>query len=155
MNIIRGAVIETNNQHKKHVKQMSEADRDVIVEFMHNHTLKQKMSYTGHLKAKIANGDVKIKKGQIRSIFSNLNGSIIEYNVTNNSPRVILRSLSTTEEVVHNRLQNVQLCVIIDLLTLTFVSAYYNLEGDTHSSIDYTRYDKDMVVDPYRYLKEK
>lgn len=153
MNIIRGAVRETQHQTKKHVKQMSEADRDAIVLFMHNHTLKQKMSYTEHLKGKIANGDVRITKGQIRSIFSNLKDSIIEYNVTSRQPRVILRSSSTVEELIHNRLQKVQLCVIIDLLTLTFVSAYYNIEGDTHTSIDYSRYDKDMVVEPDKYLK--
>lgn len=153
MNIIRGAVRETKYQTKKHVKQMSEADRDTIVTFMHNHTLKQKMSYTEHLKGKIANGDVRITKGQIRSIFSNLKDSIIEYNVTSRQPRVILRSSSTVEELIHNRLQKVQLCVIIDLLTLTFVSAYYNIEGDTHTSIDYSRYDKDMVVEPDKYLK--
>lgn len=153
MNIIIGAVKETQHQTKKHVKQMSESDRDTIVLFMHTHTLKQKMSYTEHLKGKIANGDVRITKGQIRNIFDNLKDSIIEYNVTCNQPRVILRSSTSVEEVIHNRLQKVQLCVIIDLLTLTFISAYYNVEGDTHTSIDYSRYDKDMIVEPDKYLK--
>lgn len=153
MHIIIGAVNETQHQTKKHVKQMSESDRDTIVLFMHNHTLKQKMSYTEHLKGKIANGDVRITKGQIRNIFANLKDSIIEYNVTHNQPRVILRSSSSVEEIIHNRLQKVHLCVIIDLLTLTFVSAYYNIEGDTHASIDYSRYANDMVVEPDKYLK--
>ena len=98
------------------------------------------------------NGEVVLNTPMLANIFGSVNQSIIEYNVTNGTPRLLLRSLSQENIMIDNKYQYTNLCIVIDLLSFRIVTAYHNLVNDFHDDIDYNRYDENMKVQPYDYI---
>jgi len=152
MNTHVGQVKKTNNQIKKHVSQMSFIELNHIVSFFKNETAKHDITLSYHLRDKVMNGEVVLNTPMLANIFDNINQSIIEYNVTNGTPRLLLRSLSQENIMIDNQYQNTNLCIVIDLLSFRIVTAYHNLANDFHDDIDYNRYDENMKVQPYDYI---
>lgn len=152
MNTHVGQVKKTNNQIKKHVSQMSFIELNHIVSFFKNETAKHDITLSYHLRDKVMNGEVVLNTPMLANIFDNVNQSIIEYNVTNGTPRLLLRSLSQENIMIDNQYQNTNLCIVIDLLSFRIVTAYHNLANDYHAKINYDRYDENMKVQPYDYI---
>lgn len=152
MNTHVGQVKKTNNQIKKHISQMSFIELNNIVNFFKNETIKHDITLSNHLKEKIMNNEVVLNTPMLANIFDNVNQSIIEYNVTNDKPRLLLRSLAQENILIDNQYQNTNLCIVIDLLNFSIITAYHNLANDYHSEIDYDRYDENMKIQPYDYI---
>lgn len=152
MNTHVGQVKKTNNQIKKHVSQMSFIELNNIINFFKNGTTKHDITLSNHLKEKIMNNEVVLNTLMLANIFDNLNQSIIEYNVTNDKPRLLLRSLAQENILIDNQHQNTNLCIVVDLLNFRIITAYHNLVNDFHSEIDYDRYDENMKIQPYDYI---
>ena len=152
MNTHVGQVKKTNNQIKKHVSQMSFIELNHIVSFFKNETAKHDITLSYHLRDKVMNGEVVLNTPMLANIFDNVNQSIIEYNVTNGTPRLLLRSLSQENIMIDNQYQNTNLCIVIDLLSFRIITAYHNLANDFHDEIDYNIYDENMKVQPYDYI---
>ena len=98
------------------------------------------------------NGEVVLNTPILANIFDNVNQSIVEYNVTNDKPRLLLRSLSQENIMIDNKYQYTNLCIVIDLLSFRIVTSYHNLVNDFHNEIDYSRYNENMKVQPYDYI---
>lgn len=98
------------------------------------------------------NDEVVLNTPMLANIFDNVSQSIIEYNVTNDKPRLLLQSLSQENILIDNRYQYTNLCIVVDLLGFRIVTAYHNLANDYHNDIDYNRYDENMKVQPYDYI---
>lgn len=152
MNTHVGQVKKTNNQTKKHISQMSLIELNSIVEFFKNETTKHDITLSNHLKEKIMNNEVVLNTPMLENIFDSFNNSIIEYNVTNDRPRLLLRSLTQENILIDDQYQNTNLCIVIDLLSFRIITAYHNLANDYHSEIDYNRYDENMKIQPYDYI---
>jgi len=152
MNTHVGQVKKTNNQIKKHVSQMSFIELNNVVNFFKNETVKHDITLSNHLKDKVMNGEVVLNTSMLTNIFDNVNQSIIEYNETNDKPRLLLRSLSQENIMIDNKYQYTNLCIVIDLLSFRIVTAYHNLANDFHDEIDYNRYNENMKVQPYDYI---
>jgi len=152
MNTHVGQVKKTNNQTKKHISQMSFIELNNIVNFFKNETVKHDITLSNHLKEKIMNNEVVLNTAMLANIFDNLNQSIIEYNITDDKPRLLLRSLAQENILIDNKYQDTNLCVVIDLFNFRIITAYHNLANDYHTEIDYSRYDENMKVQPYDYI---
>lgn len=152
MNTHVGQAKKTNNQIKKHVSQMSFIELNNVVNFFKNETVKHDITLSNHLKDKVMNSEVVLNTPMLANIFGNVSQSIIEYNVTNGTPRLLLRSSSQENIMIDNKYQYTNLCIVIDLLSFRIVTAYHNLANDFHDEIDYNRYDENMEVQPYDYI---
>lgn len=152
MNTHVGQVKKTNNQIKKHVSQMSFIELNNVMNFFKNETVKHDITLSNHLKDKVMNGEVVLNTPILANIFDNVNQSIVEYNVTNDKPRLLLRSSSQENIMIDDKYQYTNLCVVIDLLSFGIVTAYHNLANDYHAEIDYNRYNENMKVQPYDYI---
>lgn len=152
MNTHVGVVKRTNNQVKKHAYQMSFSELHNVVSFFKNYTSKNDITLTNHLKNKILNNEVVLNTNMLANIMDNISQSIVEYNVTNDKPRLLLRSLKQEKILIDNKYQNTNLCIVIDLLNFNIITAYHNLANDNHGSFDLSRYDENMKIQPYDYI---
>lgn len=65
-------------------------------------------------------------------------GNIIEFHIVNNSPRVLIRK--------QRMKQSYDICVIVDIVTKTVVSAYLNQSNDKHKTLHEEIYNDDLDV---------
>ena len=152
MNTHVGKIKKTDNQVKKHISQMSFSELHNVVNFFKNYTAKNDITLTNHLKNKIINGEVVLNTNMLANIMDNVSQSIVEYNVTDDKPRLLLRSLKQEIILIDDKYQNTNLCIVVDLLTFKIITAYHNLADDNHDDFDLSRYDENMKVQPYDFI---
>lgn len=139
-----GEVKKSQFQTKKHISQMSEFEKQLILNYFRKHTLHQKLMITKHLQQKIAQDEVVLIEALMRSIVETPN--IIEFNQTRNEKRVVFRSSESAIVDINGSEQSVQLCLVIALETATMVTAYFNTTNDNHETINPKRYNSHMKI---------
>lgn len=152
MNTHVGRVKKTDNQVKKHVSQMSFSELNNVVNFFKDYTTKNDVTLSNHLKDKIINSEVVLNTNMLANIMDNVSQSIVEYNVTNNKPRLLLRSLKQEMILIDNKYQNTNLCIVVNLLNFNIITAYHNLADDNHDDFDLNRYDENMKIQPCDFI---
>lgn len=144
----KGVIKKTENQVKKHIKQMNKFELRYLRNKVEN---LPNIYFTNHA---LTNGvDVTIE--QIKNAINGYN-FIIEYNETINQNgkvdrRVLMRS-STIYNVDFHKTDgsvikgNANLCFVISIDTGYIITTYYNFINDEHKTIDMRRYDKTLKI---------
>lgn len=138
-------VVKTVGQVKKHVTQMSPEDKVVIAQRL-DVILDENLIFSSHLRDKLNAKSTLISKKLVDDIHNDIQSCIIEYNEAGNSKRVVVRSNMCMPVERNRELDYVNLCLVIDLTNSRVVTAYTNSYDDDHSSVDYSRYDKNLKV---------
>lgn len=144
----KGVIKKTENQRKKHVKQMTRKEQWYLREQIKN---LPNIKFTKHA----LNNDVDVTIEQIKNTIKEYN-YIIEYNETTDTygkinRRVLVRS-SRVYKVDFHKIDgsvikgNANLCFVISIDTGDIITAYYNFINDEHKTIDMRRYDKTLKI---------
>lgn len=144
----KGVTKKTENQRKKHVKQMTRKEQWYLREQIKN---LPNIKFTKHA----LNNNVDITIEQIKNTIKEYN-YIIEYNETTDAygkinRRVLVRS-SHIYKVDFHKIDgsvikgNANLCFVISIDTGYIVTTYYNFINDKHETIDMRRYDKTLKI---------
>lgn len=149
----RGKVKATNGQRKKHVSQMTKDEIHYLSEKCKNIPQK-KVTISKHLLQKgISFNQVDI----LNTLQSpNLHSLIIEYNETpkkNGSldSRVLIRSNISKDVQFQTKYGKVftapaQMCFVISLKTYEVITVYWNKTNDSHTTMDWSRYQKHLKI---------
>lgn len=135
----RGAISRTVGQKKMHVSSMTEADINIIHEYLLASTKNTKPSLSYHLAQKIVSGEIKFTEAQLVETLANPM-NLVELNTQVDSVRGLYRSSKAYEVMLDGKLQLANLCVVINPDTLYIVTAYYNSAIDNHDTIIPDRY---------------
>lgn len=144
----KGVIKKTENQRKKHVKQMTRKEQWYLREQIKN---LPNIKFTKHA----LNNDVDVTMKQIKNTIKEYN-YIIEYNETTDTygkidRRVLVRS-SRVYKVDFHKIDgsvikgNANLCFVISIDTGNIITTYYNFINDEHKTIDMRRYDKTLKI---------
>ena len=144
----KGVIKKTENQRKKHVKQMTRKEQWYLREQIKNLS---NIKFTKHA----LNNNVDVTIEQIKNTIKEYN-YIIEYNETTDTygkinRRVLVRS-SRVYKVDFHKIDdsvikgNANLCFVISIDTGDIITAYYNFINDEHKTIDMRRYDKTLKI---------
>lgn len=144
----KGVIKKTENQRKKHVKQMTRKEQWYLREQIKN---LPNIKFTKHA----LNNNVDVTIEQIKNTIKEYN-YIIEYNETTDTygkidRRVLVRS-SRVYKVDFHKIDgsvikgNANLCFVISIDTGYIITAYYNFINDEHKTIDMRRYDKTLKI---------
>lgn len=140
----------SKNQLKKHYSQLSKDDVDKIINKFKGD---KNIRYSNHVRKKVRDENLKIDDVLIRETLRNLESkNIIEYNSNvyadgsvNN--RVLIRSSKAVEvySSYSNSMESCNICFSIDE-NHNIVTVYWNRANDSHRSVDYSKYSKDLDV---------
>lgn len=144
----KGVIKKTENQRKKHVKQMTRKEQWYLREQIKN---LPNIRFTQHA----LNNGVNVTMKQIKNTIKEYN-YIIEYNETTDTygkidRRVLVRS-SRVYKVDFHKIDgsvikgNANLCFVISIDTGDIITTYYNFINDEHKTIDMRRYDKTLKI---------
>ena len=144
----KGVIKKTENQRKKHVKQMTRKEQWYLREQIKN---LPNIKFTKHA----LNNNVDVTIEQIKNTIKEYN-YIIEYNETTDTygkidRRVLVRS-SRVYKVDFHKIDgsvikgNANLCFVISIDTGDIITTYYNFINDEHKTIDMRRYDKTLKI---------
>ena len=144
----KGVIKKTENQRKKHVKQMTRKEQWYLREQIKN---LPNIKFTKHA----LNNDVDVTIEQIKNTIKEYN-YIIEYNETTDTygkidRRVLVRS-SRVYKVDFHKIDgsvikgNANLCFVISIDTGAIITTYYNFINDGLKTIDMRRYDKALKI---------
>lgn len=144
----KGVIKKTENQRKKHVKQMTRKEQWYLREQIKN---LPNIKFTKHA----LNNNVDVTIEQIKNTIKEYN-YIVEYNETTDTygkidRRVLVRS-SRVYKVDFHKIDgsvikgNANLCFVISIDTGNIITTYYNFINDEHKTIDMRRYDKTLKI---------
>lgn len=144
----KGVIKKTENQRKKHVKQMTRKEQWYLREQIKN---LPNIKFTKHA----LNNNVDVTIEQIKNTIKEYN-YIIEYNETTDTygkidRRVLVRSSRVYKVDFHKTdgsviKGNANLCFVISIDTGYIITTYYNFINDEHKTIDMRRYDKNLKI---------
>lgn len=144
----KGVIKKTENQRKKHVKQMTRKEQWYLREQIKN---LPNIKFTKHA----LNNNVDVTIEQIKNTIKEYN-YIIEYNETTDTygkidRRVLVRSSRVYKVDFHKTdgsviKGNANLCFVISIDTGYIITIYYNFINDEHKTIDMRRYDKTLKI---------
>lgn len=144
--INKGFVKVTHNQKKKHYTQMS---KDEII-FLKNQIKNIKdIKPSWHLENKVL---IKYKMEDVFKVINDedVENRIIEFNITPTRSKIDNRVLLRSKEVypvdINGKLIDCNLCFVISLKSHELITVYYNESNDSHDTIDWKRYDKNLKI---------
>lgn len=147
-------ITPTFNQEKKHCSQMDLTEKVYLLDRLYHIRKSKKLRPSSHMLRKT---NVQTNKLQIQELLSNCSTkNIIEYNELDrgveHDERIVIRSSKAYEvEMVDRRNNKVaicmcNLCLVISLISGTFVTAYYNESNDNHKTVDMQRYNPNLII---------
>ena len=145
-NINRGYVKTTVNQQKKHYTQMSKEELTFLKSQIQN--IKD-IKPSWHLENKAS---IEYKMEDVFKVVTDLDleNRIIEFNTTPSrgaiDKRVLLRSKEVYSVDINGKQTNCNLCFVISIKTHELITVYYNEYNDSHNTIDWKRYDKNLKI---------
>lgn len=139
---IEKIVKETPNQIKKHISQFTETEFHVLNAFV-NEICGSKVLLTSHSKTKIPFLNQEIVDETLADC------DVIEFNVTNSRPRLLVRSNKQLAVIVEGEHTQANVCIVIDMWNLAVVTSYLNKCDDFHKQLVQSRYDENLDVIKY------
>jgi len=140
----------TDNQRKKHYTMFSNDEKLYLIDKLN--IVKTYAILSEHLQLK--NNGITIR--DINNVFNSNNFEMIEYNETTRNNitdlRVLIRSVDTYFTSFYDTTINYSyncychLCFVISIKTGQVVTAYFNKSGDTHKTIDLSRYENLQII---------
>lgn len=145
----RGYVQKTKRQRKKHISQMTKLDIEIIQEHIRN---LRSLYASKHVIEKIKYDNLFFTSDMVVEVIENIDEQhIIEYNITRfrgrNDSRVLLRSDKVYPvSIIDKGVVYCNLCFVLSLDSGELVTVYWNDCNDNHQTINYERYDEQLVV---------
>lgn len=133
---------ETPNQVKKHVSQFSETEFHILHAFV-NGICGSKLQITPHAKSHISF----INQSIVQQTLDDC--ELIEFNITNQNPRLLIRSRKQLNVVIDGNLDIAHVCMVIDIKNLRVITSYANTCSDNHQTLNWDRYDPDLDILKY------
>lgn len=152
-NIYKGIITtdSEDRQQKKHYTQMTKEEIDLLRNATTN--AYDKLHVGIHAKEKEDFCGIQL----IRKIIETGTYDIIEYNITKYgknkvSKRVVIRSVEAFNRFASIRggereWRKCNICIVLDINTGIIITTYYNLDKDSHTSINIRRYNKDLKIE--------
>lgn len=144
----RGQVSRTKGQRKWLAAELSDEDRDNLAkDYDESVICSNKVVYMSrHLKDKVARGELSVPQDVVEETLRSFVDSFIEYNVTEyngkQSRRVLLRNNDISRKVnVRGKVQDANLCLVLDIDTCCMITAYWNAADDHHDTLNRNRYE--------------
>lgn len=144
----RGKHKVTIGQHKKHVSQMSIAEKQHLLEWVADSWSKNpKLKPNEHLRDKIKRKQVKYSPELARNALQNLYDCLIEFNYKTcyggrQEPRIVVRSKEAYK--IQNKWYHQ--VIVLDLCNMEVITAYSCLVTDTHRHLDMKRYNESIEI---------
>lgn len=138
--IKRGTVRSTNNQRKKHYTQFTKKELELIEQRLSQLNFNVIVGSI-HLQTKKA---ITYNVEDVRNVINN--HDVIEYNLTKKRGMYQKRVLLKGKDVVETDQGKANLCIVVNLKTAEIVTAYYNIIGDDHRTINWDRYDSSLKI---------
>jgi hypothetical protein len=139
----------TENQIKKHFTQMTKNEIEFLK--MKINRIKNYITVSTHLTNKCN----KINILTCNDILNN-DYEIIEYNETANyngiDKRVLIRSINSFDTIFIDTITNIKtiekcnICFVVSIVTGIIVTGYFNKCNDFHNTINFNRYNKNIVI---------
>ena len=140
-----GGVKLTSNQIKKHHKFFSSAEK-VLLECCVLNISTNHLIITAHARLHISSLTHSLAKETL------MDCKVIEFNVNqknNIECRVLVRGNKTLPIRTDRGIENGNVCIVINIKTNVVVSAYINVESDSHNTLDIHRYNKGLDIIKY------
>lgn len=148
--------IKSFNQHRKNFTQMSKAEKVKLAKALNSinpSELHINDGIRGHLK-EVRGKKIDFKNEDLLATIANPNViyHIIEYNElaipsqNKRVQRVLFKLMRPYLMTFNGRKAHVNVFFVLELSTNTIITAYGNLQTDTHNTINMALYDKDMVI---------
>lgn len=138
-------VKQTKSQTKKHYKQFTPDEKSIlasVVKSIRSHS--DNLQLSNHTKNHIPFFSLKLASQVLESCY------IIEFNLTvkhgTESPRVLLRSKKVLPIIVDGKVENANVCMVLDIKSNQIITAYLNTCSDKHSTIHMDRYTDDLDI---------
>lgn len=151
----RGQVKVTKNQIKKHVSQITENEKDILVHRIND----IKDVYISNY---VNNKNISFSKDYILEILhrNNIRDLIVEYNETLKfnelDRRLLIRddkeylvNFKSLDGKVFQKYGN--FCFVISLLSFNIITVYWNIQEDNHDTIQWNRYDNSLKIIEFNY----
>ena len=132
----------TENQIKKHAIQMT-AEEKQLLSVLVSSLRGANFRITNHAKTHIPFLNNSLVKQTLE------NCDVIEFNVTNNSSRVLVRSRKQLNIIVGDNYELANVCLVIGIADCTVITAYANVKGDSHDTLNLDRYTADLDIIKY------
>ena len=129
----------TKNQTKKHVSQFTSQEHFILSTLISTIDAKQ-VNITNHAKNHIPFLSRSIIAQTIAAF------DVIEFNITNESPRVLIRSKKQLNIIAEQGYERANVCIVISISDMSVVTAYLNCIGDSHDTLDMNRYDSTIDI---------
>lgn len=154
---INKRIKSTKGQAKKHFLQFTDREEELIEEVIERLS-HETLHISNHARAEFPLINDKI----IRQVLNS--NHVIEFNVTNGKPRLVLRSTQVLKTKVHesnvngksksgfeNRISicKSNVCLVIDISNRTVVTCWLNPVSDCHSTIHMDRYTEKINIEKY------
>lgn len=133
---------ETKNQIKKHVSQFSDTEFHVLNAFV-NGICDSKIQITNHAHNHISF----INQSIVQQTLDDCD--IIEFNITHENPRLLVRSRKQLNVIIDENLDIAHVCMVIDIKNLSVVTSYVNTCSDNHQTLNWDRYDATLDILKY------
>lgn len=135
-------VKRTENQIKKHECQMTEAEK-LILSTLVSSLDAYSLSITSHARNHISFLNKSIVSQTLQSF------DVIEFNITNNKPRVLIRSRKQLNIITERGMDRANICLVIGIEDNMVITGYINCTNDNHKTLDMSRYDESIDIIKY------
>lgn len=129
----------TPNQVKKHYTQFNQKENIILSTFVSSLNA-ENIRFTHHSREHIPF----INHNILKQIIGNC--EVVEFNVTNNRPRLLLRSNKQLNIIVNDNYELAHVCVVIGIKDNVLVSAYVNCVNDKHETLNMDRYTENLDI---------
>lgn len=138
-------VKQTTNQTKKHFSQLDKEERQLLASIVKSiRTQSNNLHLSNHTKNHIPFFSLKLASQVLESCY------IIEFNLTTKqgieSPRVLLRSKKVLPIIVEGKVENANVCMVVDIKSNQIITAYLNTCTDKHTTLNLDRYTDDLDI---------
>lgn len=129
----------SSNQVKKHCTQMNTTEISILTALVNSLDVNH-LRITSHAREHIPFLNKSIVSQTLKSF------DVIEFNLTNGNPRVLIRSKKQLNIIVDDNMDIANVCIVIGVKEMSIVTAYLNCVGDNHTHLHTDRYDSSINI---------
>lgn len=132
----------TQNQRKKHCSDFSDKEYHLLSAIVHCLQY-ESLTISNHARQHIPFLNSSIIQQTIE------NCEIIEFNLTEEKPRLLVRSRDELVVLVDGIKESTHVCIVVDILSNKVITSYLNRSSDFHSGLRADRYESDLDIIKY------
>lgn len=129
----------STDQIKKHCSQMNTTEVAILTALVNSLDVNH-LRITNHAREHIPFLNKSIVSQTLKSF------DVIEFNLTNGNPRVLIRSKKQLNIIVDDNMDVANVCIVIGVKEMIIITAYLNCTDDVHSTLHMDRYDSTINI---------